>query len=126
MASDEEWYRFVLRGLRLGHMDTVVEADICRDHNRTVVPDGATGIPKLKRLPCGSIVELQRCISDLVLMSAYFRRLWGDSSLLLSISRLGLIVLVEGETLETDSEDMESAFNLVRIAPACESFVALA
>ena len=52
-------------------------------------------------------MELQRCISNWVPMSAYFRCLWSDSSWLPSISRLGLIVPVEGETLEIDSEDVQ-------------------
>ena len=63
-------------------MDTGVEANIFRHHIRNLVPDGATGIPKLKRFPCGSTVEQQRCISNLVPMSASFRHLWSDSSLL--------------------------------------------
>ena len=74
--------------------------DIFRDHNRNLVSDGATANPKSKR-----------CISNLVPISAHFRCMRGDSSLLPSVSRLGLIVPVESETLEIDSEDMESAFN---------------
>ena len=66
MASDEEWYKIVERGLRLGLMDTVDEADIFRDHNGKLVLNGAMGVPKLKRLPDGSTVELQRFISNLV------------------------------------------------------------
>ena len=58
-------------------------------------------------------------------MSAYIRRLWSDSSWLPSISRLGLVVPVEGETLKIDSEDMESAFNLFRMASAWKSLLAL-
>ena len=69
------------------------------DHHRH--PDGV--------FPDGSTVELQRFISNLVLMNAYFRRLRGDSSLLPPMSRLGLIVLDEGETLEIDSEDVSSS-----------------
>ena len=42
------------------------------------------------------------------------------------VSRLGLIVLDEGETLEIDSEDMESAFNLFRMPPVWKSFFAFA
>ena len=53
---------------------------------------------------------------------SHFRRLWGDSSLLPTVSRLGLIVLDEGETLEIDSEDMESAFNLFRMPSVRKSF----
>ena len=98
-------------------VDTVDEADIFRHHNGKLVLNGAMGVPKLKRLPDGSTVELQRFISNLVLMNAYFRRLRGDSSLLPPVSRLGLIVLDKGETLEIDSEDMESAFNLFRMPP---------
>ena len=71
----------------------------------------------------GSTVELQRFISNLVLMSAYFRCLWGDSSLLPSISRLGHFVPVEGETLKMDLQDMESAFNLFRMPRAWKSFL---
>ena len=71
-------------------------------------------------------MELLRCISNLVPMSAYLRRLRSDSSLLPSVSRLGLIVLVEGETLGFNSEDMESAFNLFRMPPTCRSFLAFA
>ena len=85
VACDEEWYEIVQLGLRLVHGDKVVQADIFRD-------------------PYGSTVELLRCIQNLAPMSAYFRRLRGDSSLLPSVSRLGLIVPVEGETLEIDSE----------------------
>ena len=59
-------------------------------------------------------------------MNAYFRRLRGDSSLLPLVSRLGLIVLDEGGTLEIDSEDMESAFNLFRMPPVWKSFFAVA
>ena len=80
MATNEEWYEIVQRALRLGHGDTVVEADIFRDQ-------------------CVSTVKLLRCISNLVPMSACLRRLQGDSSLLPSASRLGLVVPVQGETL---------------------------
>ena len=52
MASDEEW------GLRLGLMDTVDEVDIFRDHNGKLVLNGEMGVPKLKRLPDGSTVEV--------------------------------------------------------------------
>ena len=69
----------------------------------------------MKSRPDGSTVELQRFISNLVLMNAYFRRLRGDSSLLPPVSRLGLLVLDENETLEVDWEDTESAFNLFRM-----------
>ena len=84
------------------------------------------GVSKLMRLPDGSTVELQCFISNLVIMNAYFRRLRGDSSLLPPVSRLGLIVLDEGETLENDSEDMESAFILFRMPPVWKSFFAFA
>ena len=125
MAFDQEWCKIVQRGLRLGHVDTVVGADIFREHNHNLVPDGATGSPKLKRLPCGSTVELQRFISNLAAVNAYFCRVRGDSSLSPPVFRLGL-VLVEGETLEIDSEDMESAFNLFRMLPVWKSFFAFA
>ena len=84
------------------------------------------GVPKLKRLSDGAIVELQRFISNLVSKNAYFRRLRGDSSLLPQVSRRGLIVLDESETLEIDSEDMGSAFNLFRMPPVWKSFFAFA
>ena len=112
-ASDEEWYKIVERGLRLGLVDTVDEADIFRDHNGKLVLNGATSVPKLKRLPDGSIVELQRFISNLVLMIAYFRRLRGDSSLLPPVSRLGFVVLHGG-------------FNSFRMSPVWNSFLAFA
>ena len=63
---DGVWYKIVERGLRLGLMDTVDEADIFRDHNGKLVLNGAMGVPKLKRFPDGSTVELQRFISNLV------------------------------------------------------------
>ena len=81
------------------------------------------GVPKLKRLPDGSTVELQRFISSLEPMNAYFRRLRGDSS---PVSRLGPNVLDDGKTLEISSDDMESAFNLFRMPPDWKSFFALA
>ena len=93
--------------MRLIHGGTVVEADIFRDLG-------------------GCTVELVRCISNLVPVSAYLRRVRGDSSLLLSVSRLIFVVLVEGETLEIDSEEMESAFNLFRMVPVWNSFLAFA
>ena len=121
MASDQEWCKIVQRGLRLGHVDTVVGADIFREHNHNLVPDGATGSPKLKRLPCGTTVELQRFISNLAAVNAYFCRVRGDSSLLPPVFRLGLVVLDE-----IDSEDVESAFNLFRMLPVWKSFLAFA
>ena len=74
------------------------------------------GVPKLKRLLDGSTMELQRFISNMAPVSAYFRGLRPDSSLLPSVSRLGVIVLNECETPEIDS-GMESAFNLFRMPP---------
>ena len=109
-TSDAEWYNFVQRGIRLGFTDSVDDADISRDLNGKLVLDGAMGVLRLKRLPDGSTVGLQRFVYNLVPMSSYFRRLREDSSLL----RLGLIVLDEGEKFEIDSKDMESAFNLFR------------
>ena len=53
--------------------------------------------------------------SNLVPMNSYLRRLRGDSGLLPSVGRLGLIQLEADETLEIDSEDMVSAFNLFRM-----------
>ena len=47
-------------------MDTVDEADIFRDHSGKLVLKEAMGVPKLKRLPDGSTVELQRFISNFV------------------------------------------------------------
>ena len=49
-----------------------------RDHHGKLLLKGAMGVPELKRVPDGSLVELQRSISNLVPMNAYFRRLWGD------------------------------------------------
>ena len=100
MASDEEWYKIVERGLRLDFMDTVNEADIFRDHNGNLVLNGAMGVPKLKRLPDGSTVELQRFISNLVPVNAknYFRRLRGVSSLLRPA--LDLLFLMEAKLLK--------------------------
>ena len=123
MASGEEWYKIVERGLRLGLMDTVDEADIFRDHNGKLVLNGAMGVPRLKRLPDGSTVELQRFISNLVPMSAYFRRLRGDSSLLPPLSRLGLIVLDEGETLEMDFGGHGVCIQLVSHASGLEELL---
>ena len=57
MASDEELYKIVERGLRLSLMDAADEADILRDHNGKLVLNGAMGVRKLKRLPDGSTVE---------------------------------------------------------------------
>ena len=116
----QKWYKIVERGLRLGLMDTVDKAGIFQ--NDKLVLNGGMGVPKLKRLLDGSTVELQRFISNLVPMNAYFRRLRGDS--LPPVSRLGLIVLDEGETLEIDLEDVESAFNLFRMPPVWKSFFA--
>ena len=73
LASDEEWYKIVERGMRLGHIDTVDEADVFRDRSGKLVLNAAMGIPKLKLLPDGSTVELQRFISNFVSKSAYFR-----------------------------------------------------
>ena len=50
MTSNEDQYNFIQRGLRLSLIDTVDEADIFRDFDRKLVPDGATGVPKLRRL----------------------------------------------------------------------------
>ena len=44
-----------------------------------------------------------------------FAFLRGDSSLLPQVFRLRPLVLDEGETLEIDSEDMESTINLFRM-----------
>ena len=109
-TSDAEWYNFVQRGIRLGLTDSVDDADISRDLNGKLVFDEAMGVLRLKRLPDGSTVGLQRFVYNLVPMSSYFRRLREDSSLL----RLGLIVLDESEKFEIYSKDMESAFNLFR------------
>ena len=43
MASDEEWYKIVEQGLRLGLMDTVDEADLFRGHNGKMVPQRSDG-----------------------------------------------------------------------------------
>ena len=43
MASDEEWYKIVERGLRLGLTDTVDEADIFRDHKGKIGPQRSDG-----------------------------------------------------------------------------------
>ena len=47
-ASDEEWCKIVERGLRLGLVDTVDEADIFRDHNGNLVFNGATGVHQVE------------------------------------------------------------------------------
>ena len=95
-------------------------------NNGKLVLKEAMGVPKLKRLSDGATVELQRFISNLVSKNAYFRRLRDDSSLLPQVSRRGLIVLDESETLEIDSEDMEPAFNLFHIPPVWKSVFAFA
>ena len=70
MASDEEWYKIVEGGLRLGLMDTFDEADIFHNHHGKLVLNGAMGVPTLKRPLDGSTVELQRFISNFVLVAS--------------------------------------------------------
>ena len=92
LAPDKERHKIVGCGLRIGLLYTVDEADIFSDHNGKLVPNEATGVPKMKRLPGGSTVELNAC----------YRRLRSHLSLLPPVSRLGFNVLDEGKTLETD------------------------
>ena len=82
-------------------------------------PQRSNGVPKLKRVPDGSTRELQHSISNLVPMSAHFRRLWSD----LRSPALFVFFLGEGETLEIVSEDMESVFNLFRMPPVWKNFI---
>ena len=70
---------------------------------------------KLKEHADGTVTQLQRFITNLVPMNSNLRRLRGDSGLLPSVGRLGLIQLEADETLEIDLEDMVSAFNLFRM-----------
>ena len=117
-ASDEEWFKIVSAGLKLGLMAKVEEDAIFRDQSGELILNGAMGVAKVKQLGDGSTVHLQRFITNLVPMNSYLRRLRGDSSLLPPVGRLGLIHLSDDEALELDSEDMESAFNLFRMPVA--------
>ena len=120
IACDEEWYKIVQRGPRLGHMGTVVEADIFRDPNRNVVPDGVTGIPKLKRLPCGSSVDeiwRSRVIA--------FDRCGVIRPCCLRSPALDSLFLSKAKLLKWIRRT-ESAFHLFRMPAAWKSFLALA
>ena len=109
LASDGEWYKLAVAGIERGLFAVIDERDIMRDM------DGAMGVKKLKEHADGTVTQLQRFITNLVPMNSYLRRLRGDSGLLPSVGRLGLIQLEANETLEINSEDMVSAFNLFRM-----------
>ena len=115
MASDGEWYKLAVVGIERGLFAVIDERDIMRDMDGALILNGAMGVKKLKEHADGTVTQLQRFITNLVPMNSYLRRLRGDSGLLPSVGRLGLIQLEADETLEIDSEDMVSAFNLFRM-----------
>ena len=114
MASDGDWYKLAVVGIERGLFAVIDERDIMRDMDGALILNGAMGVKKLKEHADGTVTQLQRFITNLVPMNS-FRRLRGDSGLLPSVGRLGLIQLEADETLEIDSEDMVSAINLFRM-----------
>ena len=115
MASDGEWYKLAVAGIERGLFAIIDERDIMRDMDGALILNGAMGVKKLKEHADGTVTQLQRFITNLVPTNSYLRRLRGDSGLLPPVGRLGLIQLEADETLEIDSEDMVSAFNLFRM-----------
>ena len=118
MASDGEWYKLAVVGIERGLFAVIDERDIMRDMDGALILNEAMGVKKLKEHADGTVTQLQRFITNLVPMNSYLRRLRGDSGLLPSVGRLGLIQLEADETLEIDSEDMVSAINLFRMPVA--------
>ena len=115
MASDGEWYKLAVVGIERGLFAVIDERDIMRDMDGALILNGGMEVKKLKEHADGTVTQLQRFITNLVPMNSYLRRLRGDSGLLPSVGRLRLIQLEADETLEIDSEDMVSAFNLFRM-----------
>ena len=116
-ASDAEWYRLVQEGLKRGIFAEVAEDQIFRNQHGEMVLNGAMGVDKIKKTEGGEL-HLLRFICIFVPINAYVRGLRGDADALPYLGQLGLWLLEDDEVVLTDSEDMESCFNLFAM-PSC-------
>ena len=116
-ANDAEWYRLVQEGLKRGIFAEVAEDQIFRNQHGEMVLNGAMGVDKFKKTEAG-LKHLLRFICIFVPANSYLRSLRGDADSLPYLGQLGLLLLEEDEVIITDSEDMESCFNLFAM-PSC-------
>ena len=116
-ATDAEWYRLVKEGLKRGIFEEVAEDKIFRNQHGEMVLNGAMGVDKFKKTEAG-VSHLLRFICIFVPANAYLRSLRGDAHALPYLGQLGLWLLEDDEVILTDSEDMESCFNLFAM-PSC-------
>ena len=79
--------------------------------------NGAMGVDKFKVVE-GKTIELLRFMCIFVTINSYLRKLRGDSNILPCLLQMTLITLEPSEVLFTDSEDMMSCLNLLKM-PDC-------
>ena len=114
-ASEGEWYSLVKEGFARGFFGEGSYDQVFEGSNGKPVLNGAMGVCKFKVVD-GKTVELLRFTCTLVPTISYLRKLRGDSHLLPFLPQMTLITLEPNEVLFTDSEDMVSCFNLLKMS----------
>ena len=90
-------------------MVPVEEQDVFRDHNGTMVLNGAAGVKKLKKIG-GEMRSMQRFISNFIPINSYQKHLEGGDKHLPYLGQLTLLNQDEDDVWVVDSEDFVSCF----------------
>lgn len=122
-ASSEEWEKIVAAGHARGLMVMVEPEDVFKDANGHPVLNGAGGVKKLKTVG-GETKVLQRFISNLIPSNMFQEHIPGDDYLLPYLGQLTLLEQEDSEIWFVDSEDFTSCFNLFRLPPCWNRFMA--
>ena len=122
-ASAEEWEKIVAAGHARGLMVMVEPDEVFKDANGHPVLNGAGGVKKLKTVG-GETKVLQRFISNLIPSNMFQEHIEGDDRLLPYLGQLTLLEQDESEIWYVDSEDFTSCFNLFRLPPCWNRFMA--
>ena len=110
--------------LASAQFEIVEEPRIFRDHTGHLVQNGVMDVPEVEKLEDGTSLKLQRFITNLV--PKCLSDGLAEIHMLPPVAPLSLTVLYHDETLQVDSEDMESAFNLFSNAQAWRELLAFA
>ena len=122
-ASDGEWEKIVEAGHARGLMVMVEPDEVFKDANGHPVLNGAGGVKKLKTVG-GETKVLQRFISNLIPSNMFQEHIAGDDHLLPYLGQLTLLEQDESEIWFVDSEDFTSCFNLFRLPPCWNRYMA--
>ena len=108
-ATQDEWNVIVKAAAARGLMVPVEEQDVFRDHNGTMVLNGAAGVKKLKKIG-GEMRSMQRFISNFIPINSYQKHLEGGDKHLPYLGQLTLLNQDEDDVWVVDSEDFVSCF----------------